>query len=62
MCLKAQDMDVIYWIGKDEAKWESQKSGNSGKKETSTTTHYSNSNTSTPKPTTLSNNGKPVET
>ena len=61
MRLKAQDADDIYWIGKDEAKQESRKSGNSGKKETSSTTHYSNSNTSTSKPTTSSNYGKPVQ-
>jgi hypothetical protein len=58
MCLKAQDADDIYWIGKDEAKRESRKSGNSGKKETSSTTHHSNTNTSTSKPT---NHGKPMQ-
>jgi hypothetical protein len=47
MCLKAQDADDIYWIGKDEAKRESWKSGNSGKKETNSTTHHSNTNAST---------------
>jgi hypothetical protein len=61
MCLKAQDADNIYWIGKDEAKQESWKSGNSGKKETSSTTHHSNTNTSTLKPTQSSNHGKPTQ-
>jgi hypothetical protein len=61
MRLKAQDADDIYWIGKDEAKRESRKSGNSGKKETNSTTHHSNTNTSTSKPTQSSNHGKPVQ-
>jgi hypothetical protein len=61
MRLKAQDADNIYWIGKDEAKRESQKSGNSGKKETSSTIHHSNTNASTSKPTQSSNHGKPVQ-
>ena len=61
MCLKAQDADNIYWIGKDEAKQESWKSGNSGKKETNSTTHYSNSNASTSKTTPSSNNSKPAQ-
>jgi hypothetical protein len=61
MCLKAQDADDIYWIGKDEAKRESRKSSNSGKKETSSTTHHSNTNASTSKPTQSSNHGKPAQ-
>jgi hypothetical protein len=61
MHLKAQDADDIYWIGKDEAKRESWKPGNSGKKETSSTTHHSNTNTSTSKPTQSSNHGKPTQ-
>jgi hypothetical protein len=61
MRLKAQDADDIYWIGKDEAKQESRKSGNSGKKETSSTTHHSNTNASTSKPTQSSNHGKPAQ-
>jgi hypothetical protein len=61
MCLKAQDTDNIYWIGKDEAKRESRKSGNSGKKETSSTTHHSNTIASTSKPTQSSNHSKPVQ-
>jgi hypothetical protein len=61
MHLKAQDADDIYWIGKDEAKQESLKSGNSGKKETSSTTHHSNTNASTSKPTQSSNHGKPAQ-
>jgi hypothetical protein len=61
MRLKAQDADDIYWIGKDKAKRESQKSGNSGKKETSSTTHHSNTNASTLKPTQSSNHGKPMQ-
>jgi hypothetical protein len=55
MRLKAQDADDIYWIGKDEAKRESRKSGTSRKKETSSTTHHSNTNASTSKPTQSSN-------
>ena len=61
MCLKAQDTDNIYWIGKDEAKQESWKTGTSRKKESNSTTHYSNSNASTSKPTSSSNNSKPVQ-
>jgi hypothetical protein len=61
MHLKAQDADDIYWIGKDEAKRESWKSGNSGKKETSSTTHHSNTNASTSKPTQSSNHSKPTQ-
>jgi hypothetical protein len=61
MRLKAQDTDDIYWIGKDEAKRESWKSGNSGKKETSSTIHHSNTNASTLKPTQSSNHGKPTQ-
>jgi hypothetical protein len=61
MRLKAQDADDIYWIGKDEAKQESRKSGNSGRKETSSTTHHSNTNASTSKPTQSSNHSKPMQ-
>jgi hypothetical protein len=61
MCLKAQDTDDIYWIGKDEAKREFWKSSNSRKKETSSTTHYFNTNASTSKPTQSSNHGKPAQ-
>jgi hypothetical protein len=61
MHLKAQDTDDIYWIGKDEAKRESWKSSNSGKKETSSITHHSNTNASTLKPTQSSNHGKPMQ-
>jgi hypothetical protein len=61
MHLKAQDTDDIYWIGKDEAKRESQKSGNSEKKETSSTIHHSNTNTSASKPTQSSSHGKPAQ-
>jgi hypothetical protein len=61
MHLKAQDADDIYWIGKDEAKQESRKSGNSRKKKTSSTTHHSNTSASTLKPTQSSNHGKPAQ-
>jgi hypothetical protein len=61
MCLKTQDADDIYWIGEDEAKWESWKSSNSGKKKTNSTTHHSNTNTSTSKTTQSSNHGKPAQ-
>ena len=61
MRLKAQDVDDIYWIEKDEAKWESWKSSIPGKKETSSTTHYSNSNDSTSKPNHSPNNSKPMQ-
>jgi hypothetical protein len=61
MRLKAQDADDIYWIGKDEAKRESRKSSNSGKKEANSTTHHSNTNASTSKPTQSSNHGKPAQ-
>jgi hypothetical protein len=60
MHLKAQDTDDIYWIGKDEAKRESQKSGNSRKKETNSTIHHSNTNASISKTTQSSNHGKPA--
>jgi hypothetical protein len=61
MHLKAQDADNIYWIGKDEAKQESQKSGNSGKKETNSTTHHSETDASTSRTTQSSNHGKPAQ-
>jgi hypothetical protein len=61
MHLKAQDADDIYWIEKDEAKRESQKSGNSGKKETNSTTHHSNTSASTSKPTQSSHHSKPAQ-
>jgi hypothetical protein len=61
MCLKAQDANDIYWIEKDEAKQESWKSGNSRKKETSSTIHHSNTNASTSRPTQSSNHSKPMQ-
>jgi hypothetical protein len=61
MHLKAQDADNIYWIRKDEAKQESQKSSNSGKKKTNSTTHHSNTNAFTSKTTQLFNHSKPVQ-
>ena len=50
MHLKAQDADDIYWIGKDEAKWDSRKPDNSKQRGTNFSTHYPNSRDSTSKP------------